>query len=99
VPYYGYLASRNASQAIKIIQENCDIVVSGNHDLYAAKKIPVYTGNFEYPENRYTLRYAERETLANNKIWLYENNELPALLSEADETYLKNLPEYVVEDF
>jgi predicted phosphodiesterase len=99
VPYYGYLASRSASQVIRLVQENCDIVVAGNHDLYAAKKVPTFTKDFAYPDNRYNLSYAERTALADDKILLYEENELSALLSVEEENYIKNLPEYAVETF
>ena len=39
VPYYGFLWSRNAPEVIKLIKKKCDIVIAGNHDLFAIKKL------------------------------------------------------------
>jgi predicted phosphodiesterase len=99
VPYYWYLASRNGSEVIKLLQEHCAIIVAGNHDLYASKKIPAFTKDFEYPHHWFSLDYSERKTIANGRVWLYENNELPPLLSQKELQYLKNLPEYHIETF
>jgi hypothetical protein len=84
---------------INIVQEQCNIVVAGNHDLYACKKIPEFNGGFKYPKNWYALPYAERKELAGDSIQLYENNELSALISTEEEDYLRDLPEYVVKEF
>jgi len=99
VPYYGFLRSRNASEVIKLVRENCDIVVIGNHDLYAIKKTPEHQAGFEYPRNWYALDYGKRKLLSEEKVWLYEGNELSALLTKADKEYLDSLPEYIVDDF
>jgi hypothetical protein len=99
VPYYGYLASRNGSEVIKLIQENCDIVVVGNHDLFHLQKLPTFMGKFTYPENWYELDYPTREKLANDQIRLIENDSLYPLLSKEDEKYLGNLPEYVIKTY
>jgi hypothetical protein len=84
---------------IRIVQEQCDVVVAGNHDLYACRKIPEFNGGFEYPKNWYALSYAERKELAGDNVLLYEDNELSALLSPEEEAYLRSLPEYVVKEF
>jgi predicted phosphodiesterase len=99
VPFYGFLKSRNAHEVITLLKEKCCVVVAGNHDLYAIRKLPEYTAGFNYPEDWYSLDYAERIKLANDQVYLYENNELSALLTKEDEEYIKNLPEFVVENF
>lgn len=95
VPYYGYLASRNAHQVIDIVSKHCDYVVAGNHDLYAVKRLPQHQNIFEYPQNWYSLDYFSRKELSQGKVHLYDD-ELPAHLSRSDEEYLKSLPEFIV---
>ena len=70
VPYYPYIKTRNATECINIIKQNCDIVVAGNHDIYESKRIPNHTAGINYPNNWYSLSYEQREKIANNKIWL-----------------------------
>lgn len=99
VPYYGFLWSRNAPEVIKLIKKKCDIVIVGNHDLFAIKKLPKYKAGFKYPKNWYALDYWKRKSLAKDKVWLYEYNELPALLTKNDEKFIAELPEFVVGNF
>jgi len=96
IPYYRYLDTRNASQCIQLIKSNCKYVVIGNHDLYAIKKLPKNISVFNFPENWYSLSFEERTYLSNDKIWLYEDNELSAMLTNNDIEYLDSLPELIV---
>lgn len=98
IPYYTYHHSRNASQCIDLIESNCKYSCIGNHDLYAIKKLPINCYSFNYPKNWYDLSYFERHELANNEVWLYEENELTALLSRKNIDYLRNLPEYITTE-
>lgn len=97
VPYYWYMKSRNWSEVIKIIKENCDIVLLWNHDLYVTKKTPK-SWTFKYPKNWYSLDYQTRLKLSKWQIWLHENNELSPLISDAEIKYIHSLPEYIIED-
>lgn len=99
VPYYGYLWSRDAAAVLETLRKECDVVVAGNHDLFAARKIPVNKAGFPYPKNWYALDFAQRKSRAKGKIWLYEDNELASLLSAKDTRYLAGLPEFAVADF
>lgn len=99
VPYYGFLWSRNAPEVIKLVKKKCGIVIVGNHDLFAIKKLPKYKAGFKYPENWYALDYWKRKVLAKDKVWLYEYNELPALLTKSDEKFIAKLPEFVIGNF
>ncbi|MBU6431667.1 metallophosphoesterase family protein, partial [Patescibacteria group bacterium] len=99
VPYYGFLWSRNAPEVIKLVKKNCDLVVVGNHDLFAIKKLPKNKAGFKYPKDWYALDYWKRKTLSKDKVWLYEYNELPSLLTKADEKFIDRLPEYIVGNF
>lgn len=99
MPYYGFLSSRNGHEVISIIKKKCNVVVVGNHDLYAVKKLPKYKASFNYPLNWYSLDFWKRKKLANKKVNLYEDNELSGLLTKQDINYIKKLPEYAVVDF
>jgi len=96
VPYYDYLYSRNASKCIQWVKSNCKYVLSGNHDLYAVKKTPISkVREFVFPQNWYQLSFHERIMFSKNNIWLYEDNELSALISDEEKDYLYHLPEYM----
>ncbi len=99
VPHYNHFDTKNASECIQIVKSNCKIVIAGNHDLYEARKIPENKSEFNFPDNWYSLDYQERKKLANGKLWLYEENSLPSLISKKEREYLYNLPEYVISDF
>ena len=99
VSYHNFLLTRNASKVIKLTREKCNIIVVGNHDLFAIKKIPKYKAGFRYSKNWYNLDYWKRKSLAEDKIWLYEQNELSALLTKKDEEFISKLPEFIVGKF
>lgn len=93
LPFFRYIESRNADQCVKLVQENCQIAVTGNHDLYAVKKIPEYRAGFDYNNNWYDLDYDIRAKRSRNRIWLYEDNEIKCTLSDNSKEYLSNLNE------
>jgi len=94
IPFYDYLNTRNASACVKWVKKNCTYAVAGNHDLYAIKKVPKSkVREFTYPSDWYSLTYSKRKTLSQDTIWLYEDNELSALLEEDDIAFLSQLPE------
>lgn len=95
IPYYKYLSTRNASECIRLIKQNCKYSVIGNHDLYAIRKLPENLSSFKYPDNWYDLSYQQRKQYAESKVWLYEENELDALLDNDSYDYLNSLPEYL----
>jgi len=90
---------RSASKCLKMVRENCSIVIAGNHDLHAARKIPVNSPGFTYPPNWHTLDFPTRQAYAENKVWLYDKDELPALYSNAEVDYIANLPEVKVKKY
>lgn len=98
VPYYTYLNSRNSNEVISLIRSSCSDVVIGNHDLYALKKIPRNKSFFDYPKNWYQLDYGTRKSISDGRLFLYEDNELSALLSSKNMDYLDSLPEYIIKD-
>ena len=94
-----FLWSRNAPEVINLIKRKCEIVVVGNHDLFAIKKLPQHRAGFQYPENWYARDYWKRHTLFKDKVWIYEENELSARLTKNDEKFIAELPEFVVGNF
>lgn len=92
--YYHHAATRNASECINIVRQNCSVVIAGNHDLHAMKKTPTGTKGFLFPDNWYELDMNKREKLAENKVWLYNDGELDPMLSEKELIWMNNLPEW-----
>src|SRR6056297_3454194 len=64
--YYDFINTRNASECLKILKENCDIIIPGNHDYNSIRKIPEYHPGFNYPSNWYELDYYEKKEISNN---------------------------------
>ena len=64
--------------------------------LFAIKKTPKFASGFSYEDNWYSLDYEKRSKLARNKIWLYEDSEIPSLLSNESRDFLNSLEEYAV---
>ena len=94
---YGYhyadvLDGRDPDACCKIIREQCHIVISGNHDLHALKKLPSGYRKYGMPENWYDLKLDERAELSANRFWLYDD-ELEHPLNPSTREYLSNLPE------
>lgn len=98
IPFYAYYDTRNANRVIDILRANCSEVVIGNHDLYAIRKLPDHRSFFDYPDNWYDLDFQERVKRSKGKLFLYEDNELSALLNKANLDYIQSLPEYIIKD-
>jgi predicted phosphodiesterase len=96
VPYYQYYDTRNASKCLKLIRENCRIIVAGNHDIFAARQTPKISPEFMYPNFWFNMDFHERLMISKGKIWLYETNELDPLYTINDVEFLKSLPEYKI---
>ncbi|MDP3244297.1 MAG: metallophosphoesterase [bacterium] len=98
IPFYKNITTRDADACVKAVKNNCSHYVIGNHDLFAIKKTPANTAGFNYGENWYSLDYETRSRLARNKIWLYEDGEIPCDLSDESIEFLESLRETDVVD-
>jgi predicted phosphodiesterase len=96
VPFYHYHADRNAHACLSLLREKHAIIVPGNHDYHAARMVPQHAPAFDFPANWYEMEYSERKTMANNEIWLHEENDLDPLYTSEDIRYLRTLPGYHV---
>jgi len=90
---FNYLERRNPAKCIAAVRENCSIVVTGNHDLFAIRKTPQHQAGFIFSDDWYTLDFDTRNQKGGNYVWLYEETELSAMLSKKDRIYLASLPE------
>ena len=97
-PYFKYDEQRDASACLDLVRNTCSLVLPGNHDLYASRKIPEAKSDFIYPSGWYDLDFKVRQEQAAGKIWLYEDSELESNLSDDDKNYLSGLPEFIVRD-
>ena len=93
IPFYKNITARDADACVKSISRSCSDIVIGNHDLYAIKKVPINKAGFNYEDNWYSLDYETRSSLSKNKIWLYEDSEVPCTLSEESISFLNSLNE------
>jgi len=60
-PHYRHENNRNASECLRLVKESCSIVIPGNHDLYACRKIPEMNPGFSYPDNWYDMDFTSRK--------------------------------------
>ncbi len=99
LPFYSFMAERDANAVVDLVRKTCSIVVMGNHDLYAIREIPENRSFFDYFDDWYERDFGERYKKAFDKLHLYENNELSSLLTAKNREFIKNLPEYMIKDF
>lgn len=93
-PFYKYQDTRNAHECLSLIREKCDIILPGNHDFHAARRIPEESDIFNFPDNWYEMEFKEKLKLTDGQIWLHEIDDLDPLYSNGDIEFLQSLPEY-----
>ena len=77
---------------------NCKVVVAGNHDLHAIKKIPFHKAGLKYPKNWYKLDYLEKVKLHYGEIWLYDDG-IDSKIDKKNLEFLKGLSEFELAEF
>jgi predicted phosphodiesterase len=96
--HYSFMDLRDASGCLDMVRGKCGIIIAGNHDLHAAKKIPEISPLFSYPDNWYQSDFPTRLKLSGDKIWLYDTDELDPLYSHEEKAFIETLPEFMVEN-
>lgn len=97
-PFFNYSKSRDGGLCLEIIQDSCEWIIKGNHDLYAIREIPQNKPDFNFDWDWYQLPLEERKKRADGKVWLYEPQEAPLELSPSQEEFIRKLPEYQTVD-
>lgn len=96
--FYKFNPLHSAKACLDLVRSNCRWIVPGNHDLYAAGRLPSYTNGFTYPENWFSMDFSERKKISRGRVWTYEG-EAPNDLEEEDIVFLSSLPEYIILPF
>lgn len=99
VSSYSHFKTRDANKVADIMKKEFDVVLIGNHDLYAIGKLPTYRGNINFPNDYYSLDYFKRKKLTGGQVYLYEANQLSPMLTDKNEKYLDSLKEYEIRDY
>ncbi len=92
-----YESTKNASQCISLIKDNCSTVLLGNHDIFHLKKIPQFHSDFDFPENWYELSPKRKTEYGKGKVWNY-SDDYPSIINEKEFHYLNSLPEFIVKE-
>jgi len=92
--FYKHVRNRSSKACLDLIRSNCRWIVAGNHDLFAAGRLPEYSNGFTYPGNWFRMSPEERKKSSLGKVWSYECDD-PNDLDEEDCEFLKLLPEFI----
>lgn len=93
--YYQYGKRRSASRCWEIVQQNCQYILPGNHDLFAVRKISRYMEECGIPSDWYQLALDERKRIAEDRFWLYEPEEEANDLTLDQKNFIRNLPDEI----
>jgi predicted phosphodiesterase len=93
--FYRYNTKRSAKTCLDLIRSNCRWIVPGNHDMFAAGRVPSYSNGFEYPDIWFKMNDEDRKKASRGKVWCYEG-DAPNDLGEDELLFLKSLPEYII---
>ena len=94
--FYDYESTKNANECVELVRKNCKFAIAGNHDLYIAQRVPYLLRKKNYPANWFQLSNEERQTISEDKIWLYIEEDDPILTAE-NMDFMKKIPEYQIE--
>ncbi|MFP4664538.1 MAG: metallophosphoesterase family protein [Bacteroidales bacterium] len=94
--YYDYHHTRNASECLAILRKYCDIIVPGNHDYHAIKKIPEMSPGFNFPADWYELDYFRKKRIGGRRLWDYDDADLHPKLRTEDVDFLSGLKQYEI---
>lgn len=98
-PNFGFFDTRNASGCIQAVSSHCTHTVAGNHDMSSIGRIPEFTAGFQYPDDWYRMAYRKKKKLAEDHVWLPEENEFDPLIGPDEVRFLHSLPEYKLLEY
>ena len=93
--FYRFESKRSAKKCIELIRSSCKWIVAGNHDLFAAGRLPQYSDGFSYPEEWFSMSPSKRKEISSGKVWCYEG-DLQGDMGENEIAFLKDLPESII---
>ncbi|MDZ7633362.1 MAG: metallophosphoesterase family protein [Bacteroidales bacterium] len=91
--FYNYHFRRSARQCVALIRSACRWVVAGNHDLFAARRLPAWSNGFRHPENWFNMAPSARREASENLVWSFDGED-PNDLGDEEMAYLNLIPEY-----
>jgi predicted phosphodiesterase len=90
-----YEHTPDANACIDFVRQNVDVAVAGNHDLFTSKRLASYHQKKDIPDHWYDLNYEQQLVVSKNKLWLYEDEQMPDL-TPGNREFLENLNEWAV---
>ena len=93
--FYNYHFRRSARLCVSLIKSSCRWVVAGNHDLFAAGRLPSWSNGYRYPENWFQMTPSERRDTSAGLVWSFEGEDTSDLGDEETD-YLRSIPEYEI---
>jgi predicted phosphodiesterase len=93
-PFQRSFGDRDAEACVRLVRETCTAAVAGNHDLFAVRRVPVHNAGFRYGADWYGQDEATRLRKSRNRLWRYEDCDLPQRLGTSSVEYLRALPEF-----
>jgi predicted phosphodiesterase len=97
IHYQDRYEGRDPDECVRLVRENCDDVVAGNHDLFVAGRIPDYFLELKYPTDWCQLSPEKRKKLSGDSVWLYDD-EIIFDYSPSTIEYFSSLPEAMMID-
>jgi len=95
--YKNNLEGRSPDECIKLVEQYCDHVIAGNHDMYWSMRLPDYLKKIKCPDNWYKLNLKERMNISHDSIWLYDDEVDETILAD-NINFLSSLPETYIMD-
>ena len=95
-PYYRYHAARNAHECLSLLRERQAIILPGNHDFHASKRIPAESDVFDFPDDWYEMDVKDIQEMTRGALWIHGMDDLDSLYLRSDVEFLRALPVYRV---
>ena len=90
--YSEWLDGRDPNACVEMVREHCDLVLCGNHDLNAVRKLPSGFRELGMPEDWYNMDLGQRTEATGDRFWIYDD-EIDDPVNENNANFLSGLPE------